>query len=100
MQSRENATLPDLTGSFQGQTLLTQEPISTVVTIRTTCDGEDPKEDNKFTTILNIVIPREESEVRYASIIPCISWSDKSSAIKKVELKETVFEWIRREQEE
>ena len=62
-----------------------------------TCDGENPKGNNQFTTTLNIVIPREESDVQYASIIPCVSWSNKNGAVKKAQLKETIFEWIRRE---
>lgn len=61
-----------------------------------TCDGGKAKEDNQFTTTLRIVIPREGSRTRYATIAPCISWSDKSGAVKKVTLKETVFEWIKK----
>lgn len=62
-----------------------------------TCDGEGPEENNQFTTTLNIIIPREKGGVQYAVIVPCVSWSDRNGAIKKIELKETVFEWIRRE---
>ena len=62
-----------------------------------TCDGTEPKTDNQFTAILNIIIPREEGGIRYAAIAPCVSWSNRSGVIKKVALQETVFEWIKRE---
>ncbi|MCY4576956.1 MAG: prepilin-type N-terminal cleavage/methylation domain-containing protein [Candidatus Kaiserbacteria bacterium] len=61
-----------------------------------TCDGNRPKENNAFTTTLNIVIPQQGSKTRYAVMAPCISWSDKTDTVRRVELQEAVFEWIRR----
>ena len=61
-----------------------------------TCDGNVPKADNAFTTTLNIVIPQSSTGVQYATAVPCVSWSDKTGVIKKVELQETMFEWIQR----
>ena len=61
-----------------------------------TCDGKAPKGNNEFTTTLNIVIPLENNPLRYAAAIPCISWSDKSGATRKLTMKETIFEWIQR----
>ena len=61
-----------------------------------TCDGNRPKADNAFTTTLNVVIPQDDSEVQYAAVVPCISWSDKTGSIRRVEIQETMFEWIQR----
>ena len=63
-----------------------------------TCDGGPAKANNAFTTTLNIIIAQEDNEVRYATAIPCVSWSNKSGTIKKVEAKETIFEWIQRKE--
>ena len=61
-----------------------------------TCDGNTPKTDNQFTTTMNLVISQPDAEVRYAVAVPCISWSDKTNTIKRVTVKEGIFEWIRK----
>ena len=61
-----------------------------------TCDGRAVKSNGAFTTVLNLVIPRQSSEVQYAVVVPCISWKDKNNVIKKVTVKEVVFEWVKR----
>lgn len=61
-----------------------------------TCDGNAPKKNNEFTTTLQIIIPQEDAEVQYATAVPCISWSDKTGATKKVSTQEAVFEWIQK----
>ena len=61
-----------------------------------TCDGNAPKADNQFTTTMNLVISQPDAEVRYAVAVPCISWSDKTNTIKRVTVKEGIFEWIRK----
>ena len=87
--SRSNRTY---TGSIAG--------IATTGNIRgknaDTCDGNQPKDNNEFTTTLEIIIPQEDTEVQYATVVPCISWSDKTNVIKKVKTQESVFEWIQK----
>ena len=61
-----------------------------------TCDGNAPKQDNKFTTTLRIIIPQEDTEVQYVTIVPCISWSDKTNTIKQIKTQESIFEWIQK----
>lgn len=61
-----------------------------------TCDGRTPKDNGKFSVTVNIVVPDEEANARYAMTVPCISWSNKNGVIKKVELQETIFEWVQR----
>ncbi len=65
--------------------------------IRTdTCDGNKAKANNAFTTTLNTVIARNDDEVQYVVVVPCISWSDKTDTIRRVETQEAMFEWIQR----
>ena len=60
-----------------------------------TCDGNSPHPNSKFTITLNIIIAnRLERDIQYAIISPCISWESDRGDIKKVELKETLFEWV------
>ncbi len=61
-----------------------------------TCDGNAPKRNNEFTTTLHIIIPQEDTEVQYATAVPCISWSDKTNTSKQVKTQESVFEWIQK----
>lgn len=61
-----------------------------------TCDGNAPKNNNEFTTTLRIIIPQEDTEVQYATVVPCISWSDKTNTVKQVKTQEAVFEWIQK----
>ena len=59
-----------------------------------TCDGHTA--EREFTTALNLVISRDTAGVRYAAIVPCISWEEKNGSIRKTTLRETVFEWIQK----
>lgn len=61
-----------------------------------TCDGEDAEGNGDFTATLSLVIPREEIDIRYAIVAPCISWKERNGAIKKTELQEAVFQWIQK----
>ena len=63
-----------------------------------TCDGGNAKADGTFTSTLNLVIPREGSNIQYAIVAPCVSWKERNGAIKKTELQETVFQWIQKEE--
>ena len=64
-------------------------------TLTETCDGEDPYSNGEFTVTLNIVIAnRLEKDTQYAIISPCVSWERDTGEIRKVELKETLFEWV------
>lgn len=61
-----------------------------------TCDGNAAKGKNAFTTTLNTVIARDDDEVQYVVVVPCISWSDKTDTVRRVETQEAMFEWIQR----
>ena len=61
-----------------------------------TCDGNKTKGNNEFTTTLNTVVSRDDDEVQYVAVVPCISWSDKTDTIRRVETQEAMFEWIQR----
>lgn len=59
-----------------------------------TCDNKDPNAAGTFTTILTIIIPDDEDDVQYAVVKPCVSWRTKNDAIRKVELQETLYQWL------
>lgn len=61
-----------------------------------TCDGNGAKANNAFTTTLNTIIARDDDEVQYVVVVPCISWSDKTDTVRRVETQEAMFEWIQR----
>ena len=64
-----------------------------------TCDGNPAKTvDNAFTTTLNTIVSQNDGEMQYVVVVPCISWSDKTDTIKRVETQEAMFQWIQRKQ--
>ena len=64
------------------------------VTSKSTCDGKDPKDNHEFTSTLRIITPPDNTSIKYAVVMPCISWYSRSNRVRKVEFKEAMFEWI------
>ena len=58
-----------------------------------TCDGKEPKDNDRFTLTLKIIVPEINNDVVYSIINPCISWQQPNGNIQKLELRETLFEW-------
>lgn len=62
-----------------------------------TCDGGSARANNAFTVTLNIIIPDSDDEVQYATVESCVSWQGKDEVVRKVEARETMFEWVLKE---
>ena len=61
-----------------------------------TCDNNSAKPNETYTATLTVIIPRQTDLVQYAMINPCVSWKDRNGKVQKVELTETMFEWVAR----
>ena len=71
--------------------------VGTRLSTAATCDGAAATAGT-FTTTLTIIIPSDtrSETVQYASLRPCVSWVDRTDAVHKIELEETLFKWVTR----
>lgn len=61
-----------------------------------TCDGGEAT--TNFTTTLSLVLPNQRDQLQYAIVNSCVSWkeNDNTDTVKKIEFRETFFEWLKR----
>ena len=71
-----------------------KEGTQTRASNKETCDGNSAKANGEFTITLNIAVSEKNLPIQYAIINPCVSWERANGNISKIELQETVFEWI------
>ncbi len=105
--SRQTAIQSAICGNSDGSTPDTSDVVNGFVsgvsavarargTTPDTCDNNSAKPNEAFTATLTVIIPRRTDIVQYAMINPCVSWKDRNGKVQKVELTETMFEWVAR----